>query len=133
MTNSVPKHTIQDIKNIITTYKECIKNGAIIICEERDKNQNFLFNYPLSKKERQQLLLSLKTDELSEIRYDDKNKSNLIYIFELKRHLIDLNGKSKNIIIYLKFKLHIRQNSTKYAVVLSLHKAEYKMKRYFKI
>lgn len=131
MGKNAPRKTIVEIEMIMVKFRELVERNAYMVCggKNRQDNNDFFREYGIGKKEKKEILLSAKTEELSSIEYDDNNGEDIVYKFRLYRKLYDTYRKKENVEIYLKFKIIIRCTGDQ-LLVISFHKAKRQMKIY---
>lgn len=119
--------TNDDIDKYLEKVKNIINNNSsnLIISLNRDINRDFMANYSLRKKNVIQIINNLSSNNFEEkvINNHTDFKDEYLYIFSTVMDLTGTKGKTKKVIIYIKFNLL----DTK-AILVSFHEAKYKFK-----
>ena len=124
------KITRERIQLFLDEVKPLIKEGKYIV-DNRDKNEDLLFEYILPDEERTRILLSLEVDDFSEIvRYKNKNGEYVPhYVFGKEETLTQRFG-SRDVRVSLYIKINKIDNV--FVVVVSFHEEEYPITYYFR-
>lgn len=86
----------------------------------RKENDSFLKKYLIKPKKQKEIFLSLKHENFSGLKIDDKNSSEYLYVFRTKYKLSNTEGIYKEIEIYIKFKFETNKKEDN-LVCISFH------------
>ena len=113
------------IKNLIESIKDCVRENRYTISLEDNKLENiqFMQEYNINEKKRINILCDLNYKDfcygLQNLK--DGEEQNNLYIFCVQRELYNIDGKKELIDIYLKFNIICNENE-EYRILVSLHR-----------
>lgn len=125
--------TIEDIEKYLEEVKEAVNADRyrVEMNENRQDNQDLLFDYIVDEDKRKQILLSLTAIDFSEIRHNTHKgfEHELLYVFGKDVKLLRrFSSGEEQVSLYIKFN---KLEST-YVIVISFHKQNYPLKYKFK-
>lgn len=125
--------TRTDIEKYLGEVKDAIRSGRYTIARNsrRQDNINVFVDYILDEAEAQRILLSLDTDDFSEVKPNEHPgyENELLYVFGKDVRLTERFGDStKNVSLYIKF----NKQENKYVIVVSFHEQKFPLSYYFK-
>ena len=108
---------------ILENMKQCVESGNFIILN-RDNNRYFITEYSVSEAMQQEILLGLTTDDYCESEPSDKIPGSYINIFGRNLELVNSEGSTVLVNMYIKFEIIEKPDITR-TVFISFHEVEY--------
>lgn len=121
----------QTIQNLIIKCKKNITTNGYLVISNRGKNNNFSYKYGINSNIIKQIICNLKYSDFIEVlRNEHKGyEDECLYLFAPIIKLTNVAGKTNKMQIYLKIN-YIEKKRV--VIVVSIHKASYRLKYYFK-
>lgn len=126
--------TKEIIEYVLIRAYNCCNNDQFIISrnENREENEIFIKRYNLTKSRQVNMIKSLVYTDFCKSEGDIKTQDETVYIFGKIYDLMDIEtGKEELVNTYIKFVFKQRK-SGELMVVISFHKANKKIRYYFK-
>jgi hypothetical protein len=115
----------EQIKNLIESIKDCVRENRYTISLENNKLENiqFMQEYNINENKRMNILFDLNYKDFCYglQNLNDGVEQNNLYIFCVQRGLYNIYGKKELIDIYLKFNI-ICDETEEYRILVSLHR-----------
>ena len=115
----------EQIKNLIETIKDCVRENRFTISLEDNKLENiqFMQEYNINEKKRINILFDLDYKDFCYALQNLKDgvEQNNLYIFCVQRELYNIEDKKEIVDIYLKFNM-ICNEIEEYRILVSMHK-----------
>ncbi len=118
-------YTKEQIKAILSSIKDCIKQGNYVISlnKNRQENRDFIAEYNLNSKKQRELLLGIKPEDFCHS-LQNTNKGyehEVLYVFVPQVRLYNIDGLGKMVDVYTKFNL-LESSRGKKTIVISIHR-----------
>lgn len=125
--------TITDIDKYLEEVKAAINAGRyrVEMNDNRQDNQDLIFDYIISEEERKRILLSLEATDFSEIRHNTHKgyEHERLYVFGKDVKLLRRFSSGEECVsLYIKF----NKLESRYVIVISFHKQKHSIKYMFK-
>ena len=125
--------TKDEIYHYLSEVKDAVRNNRYTIARNpnRQDNLDLFIDYVLDESDAKQILLSLETDDFSEIRQNDHvgYEYEKLYVFGKDIELTERFGNMrKRVSLYIK----LNKLERKYVIVVSFHEQKYPLIYYFK-
>lgn len=118
-------YTEEDIRKILKTIKNCIRNNnyTIAMNENRQENIDFINEYNVRSEKAKNILLQLSTKDFCHTLKNTKigYEHEVLYVFVPQARLFMADGKGSTVDIYIKINV-IDTASGSRAIVISFHK-----------
>lgn len=118
-------YTREQIESVLAEIKQCIENKNFQICmnENRQENIDFINEYNIYPKKRNEILMNLSVDDFCHTLKNTKigYEHEILYVFVPQVELFNASGEQENVDIYTKFNVISRPNGNT-TVVISFHK-----------
>lgn len=117
-------------KLLLSIKKNIMSNGALVV-SNRNKNNEFCYKYGMNSRMIKEIICNLKSRDFikilsnEHIGYEDE----YLFLFAPIIKLTNIYGKTNKVQIYLKLN-YIKEKRV--VIVVSIHKADYKLDYYFK-
>jgi len=120
-------YKIEEIDIIVKAIKECVMKDCFYVYN-RPKNIAFRESFNLDKSKIKELLMTLETKDFCFSDKSDNVKHNDVdlYVFGMRRNLLDFTAIEKNIEIYTKIDI-VGLGDKKSIATISLHEADFDM------
>lgn len=119
------------IQNLLSNIKRSIITDGVLVVSNRSKNNNFCYRYGLSSKIIKQIICNLNYKDFVEVLNNEHigYEKEYLFLFAPTVRLTNIKGKTDKMQLYLKIN-YIKEK--KVVILVSFHKANYKLKYYFK-
>lgn len=119
------QYTRAEIDQLLVKIKHCIVLGRYAIAqnERRQENIDFLAEYNIQRKKREQILLGIKVEDFCHSLRNTKPgfEHEVLFVFAPQVELYGTENQSETVVIYVKFNLIERMHDD-YTVVISFHR-----------
>lgn len=127
------KITQDEIREYLSEVKAAVKANryTIAINHNRQENRDLFIDYVLDEVGARDILLSLKVEDFSEIRQNEKEgyEHETLYIFGKDVRLLERFGNTKRLVsLYIKF----NRLENRYVIVVSFHEQKFPLTYYFR-
>lgn len=122
------EYTKEMVRNLISTIKECAREGRFTISFEgsRYENMQFIEEYNVTEEKIIDIINLLAVEDFCyglEYMRDGVIYNNDLYVFCPIKQLYNIKGQKETVDIYMRFNIiEIESDVNKYRMILSLHK-----------
>lgn len=119
------------IENLIIKCKKNITTNGYLVISNRAKNNNFSYKYGMNSTIIKQIICNLTYSDFIDVLKNEHEgyEDEYLYLFAPVIKLTNVAGKTNKMQVYLKINYIERK---RVVIVVSIHKASYKLKYYFK-
>lgn len=129
-------YQIEDVEAVLCEIHDCIRTQNYTMARSQDKrkeNNSFIFEFNLSKKKWEAILLGITARDFchSLNKLKPGYEHEILYVFVPEVSLLNLQGEREKVAIYTKFNL-IDTGKGKKAVVISFHRLNRRIEYLFR-